>query len=111
MRRQNNKSFSRSGRIESKVQTIVAEILRDKFPDLRITITGASASLGLNFVRIFYQGDAALQATLDKIAGAVRFDLAARIDQKYTPEIRFVYDDTLDKSERIESLLKKVEIS
>jgi len=35
----------------------------------------------------------------------VRFELAARMDQKYVPDIRFVYDDTLERANRIDKLL------
>ena len=39
----------------------------------------------------------------------VRFELAKKIDQKYVPEIRFVYDDTLERADRIEELLNNLE--
>lgn len=105
MKKQSNKSFSRGDRIESKVQSLVAEILRDKYSDINITLTGAQSSGGLQFVRLYYQGDKNIQKRLDGIKSQVRHELAIRIDQKYTPDIRFVYDDTLEKSERIEKLL------
>ena len=39
----------------------------------------------------------------------IRFALAKKIDQKYVPEIRFVYDDTLERADRLESLLENIE--
>ena len=39
----------------------------------------------------------------------VRFELAKKIDQKYVPEIRFVYDNTLERADRIEELLNNLE--
>lgn len=106
----NNKSFARSDRIESKVQLLVAEILRDNYPDINITLTGAQSSGGLQFMRLYYQGDKGFQKRLDDIKSMVRHELAIRMDQKYTPDIRFVYDDTLEKSERIEKLLNNLEM-
>ena len=38
------------------------------------------------------------------------FELAKKIDQKYVPEIRFVYDDTLERADRIEELLNNIEL-
>ena len=106
------KSSPRGNRIAAKVQNIVAEILRDKYLDDPIlgavSIVGADAHGGLSFVRLYYytRGDVAVvQKKLDDVTRAVRFELAARIDQKYTPEIRFVYDDTIERAERIEQLL------
>ena len=106
------KSSPRGNRIAAKVQNIVAEILRDKYMDDPIlgavSIVGADSHGGLSFVQLYYytRGDAAAtQKRLDDVTRAVRFELAARIDQKYTPEIRFVYDDTIERAERIEQLL------
>jgi len=96
----------RGMRIASKVQTLVGEILRDKYPEMNITLTDAQSSGGLQFVRLYYQGDRNLQKRLDEITRAVRFELAARLDQRYVPEIRFAYDDTLERAQRIENLLK-----
>ncbi len=101
----NNKSFARSDRIASKVQSMVAEILRDNYSDINITLTGAESHGGLQFVRLYYQGDKNVQKKLDDIKSQIRYELAAKIDQKYTPDIGFVYDDTLEKSERIKKLL------
>lgn len=98
-------AFSRGDRIASKVQSLVAQILRENYSDIDITLTGAESHGGLQFVRLYYQGDKQLQKRLDEIKPQVRRELAARINQKYTPDIRFVYDDTLEKSERIEKLL------
>ena len=105
MKKQINKSFSRGDRIAAKVQSLVAEILRDNYAEINITLTGAESHGGLQFVRLYYQGDKNVQKRLDTIKSQIRYELAAKIDQKYTPDIGFVYDDTLEKSERIEKLL------
>ena len=111
MKRQNNSS--RPERVASKVQTLVAEILRDDFGDDKIvagvSLVGAVAHGGLQFVRLFYYSRnpdvAIVQKRLDEITKTVRYELAARMNQKYVPDIRFEYDDTLDRAERIDKLL------
>lgn len=114
-RQSGNQNSPRGNRIAAKVQTIVAEILRDKYMDDEIlssvSITGADAHGGLAFVRLFYDTglDAAIvQKKLDDMTRAIRFELAARIDQKYVPEIQFKYDDTAARAARIEELLKNL---
>lgn len=107
---------SRPDRIAAKVQTIVAEILRDDYSDDAIiggvSLVGAVAHGGLQFVRLYYYSRnadiAAVQKRLDEITRTVRFELAARMNQKYVPEIRFEYDDTLERAARIDELLEKV---
>ena len=106
-------NFNRGERIASKVQTLVAEILRDVYGDDAIvggvSLVGAVAHGGLQFVRLYYysrnQDRAEVQKRLDEITRSVRFELAARMNQKYVPDIRFEYDDTLEKAQRIDELL------
>ena len=107
---------NRGDRIAAKVQTLVAEILRDKFADdallAGVSMVGAVARGGLQFVRLFYYSRnsdvAAVQKRLDDVTKMVRFELAARLDQKYVPEIKFEYDDTLDRAARIDDLLNNL---
>ena len=104
---------NRGERIASKVQTLVAEILRDVYGDDAIvsgvSLVGSVAHGGLQFVRLYYysrnQDRAAVQKRLDEITRSVRFELATRMNQKYVPDIRFEYDDTLEKAQRIDELL------
>ena len=107
---------NRGERIASKVQTLVAEILRDNYSDDKIisgvSLVGAVAHGGLQFVRLYYysrnDNRNAVQKRLDDITRSVRFELAARMNQKYVPDIRFEYDDTLEKAQRIDELLNNL---
>lgn len=87
------------------VRQYVAEIIRDQFPDIGVTIVDAKSGRGLQFVRVFYQGK---EQSFDKITGRIRYELAHRMNQKYVPELDFVYDATLESADRIENLLKKI---
>ncbi len=108
---------NRADRIASKVQTLVAEILRDNYSDDKIlggvSLVGAVAHGGLQFVRLFYYSRFddinVVQKRLDEITRTVRYELAARMNQKYVPDIRFEYDDTLDRAARIDALLENLQ--
>ena len=107
---------NRGERVASKVQTLVAEILRDDYGDDAIvsgvSLVGAVAHGGLQFVRLYYysrnEDRDVVQKRLDDITRSVRFELAARMNQKYVPDIRFEYDDTLEKAARIDELLNNL---
>ncbi|MBR4892083.1 MAG: ribosome-binding factor A [Alphaproteobacteria bacterium] len=107
---------NRGERVASKVQTLVAEILRDIYGDDSIvsgvSLVGADSHGGLQFVRLFYYTRnpdiPAVQKKLDDITRSVRFELAARMNQKYVPDIRFAYDDTLERAARIDELLNNL---
>ncbi len=115
MKRQNNSN--RGARVASKVQTLVAEILRDNYGEDKlisgVSLVGAVAHGGLQFVRLFYYSRNddidAVQRRLNDITKTVRYELGARMNQKYVPDIRFEYDDTLDRAERIDELLNKMD--
>ncbi len=107
---------NRGERIASKVQTLVAEILRDVWGEDKlvagVSLVGSVAHGGLQFVRLFYYSRNpdidAVQKRLDEITRMVRFELAHRMNQKYVPDIKFQYDDTLDKAEKIDELLSNL---
>ena len=107
---------NRGDRIASKVQTLVAEILRDNYADdallSGVSLVGAVSHGGLHFVRLFYYSRItdidAVQRRLDDVTKTIRFELAARMDQKYVPEIKFEYDDTLERAQRIDDLLNNL---
>lgn len=113
MARQNS---NRGERIAAKVQTLCAEILRDLYGDDKlisgVSLVGAVAHGGLQFVRLFYYSRGGksddVQKRLDDITRSVRYELAARMNQKYVPDIRFEYDDTMERADRIEDLLKNI---
>lgn len=108
---------NRGERIAAKVQTIVAEILRDNWGEdalvSGVSLVGSVAHGGLQFVRLFYytRNDdvATVQKRLDSITRMVRYELAARMNQKYVPDIKFAYDDTLEKAARIDELLSNLD--
>jgi len=115
MKKQTNSN--RSEKIASKVQTLVAEILQRNFADDNliggVSLVGAESHGGMQFVKIFFYARdnvAETQKRLDEITKMVRFELAQKIDQKYVPEIRFVYDDTLERANRIEELLNNIDM-
>lgn len=110
------KDPKRNERIASKVQSIVAEILRNKYADDSIlgtvSLSGSDAHGGLQFVRLFYHchlGDAdTVQRRLDVETKTIRYQMGQQLDQKYVPQIRFMYDDTLERAERIEDILASI---
>ncbi|MBO4746295.1 MAG: 30S ribosome-binding factor RbfA [Alphaproteobacteria bacterium] len=107
---------NRNDRIASKVQTIVAEILRDEYADDEIlsgvSLVGAVAHGGLQFVKLFFYCRAndtdAAQRRLDDETKTIRFLMGQKIDQKYVPQIKFVYDDTLERAAKIDELLNNL---
>ena len=107
---------NRGEKIASKVQMLVAEILQREFSDddliKGVSLVGSESRGGMQFIKLFFyarDNAEAVQKRLDEITKMVRFSLAKKINQKYVPEIRFVYDDTLERADRIENLLNNID--
>ena len=97
----------------------VAEILETKLRDPRlastVTVTDVEVTHDLSFARIYVTilGDpshrAAGMAALQHAAGFVRHELGGRLGLREVPEVRFEYDESLDRGQRVEDLLRKIE--
>ncbi len=97
----------------------VAEILETKLRDPRlattVTVTDVEVTSDLSFARIYVtvMGDMSVRpgalAALQHAAGFVRHELGDRLGLREVPEIRFLYDDSLDQGARVDELLRKIE--
>ena len=50
----------------------------------------------------------AIKKALDKASGFLRRELAKRCDLRKTPELRFIYDKSIDQGSNIEDILRSV---
>ena len=97
----------------------VADILERKLRDPRIgttvTVTDVQITHDLSFAKIFVTvlGDESLRAqameTLKRATGFIRHELGDRLDLREVPELRFEYDDSLDRGQRVDDLLRQLE--
>jgi len=104
-------------RVESLLVREVSEILLHEIKDPRVrgvTITGARVSPDLHNAVLYYHSNAVgadLEATatgLDSARGIVKRIMGKRIRLKYTPDIRFHHDTSLEYADHIETLLREV---
>lgn len=97
----------------------VADILENRLRDPRlgstVTVTDVEVTQDLSFARVYVTvlGDEAQRAqameTLARAGGFIRRELGGRLDLREVPEIRFLYDDSLDRGHRVEDLLRRLE--
>ena len=98
---------------------VVADLLLHKVRDPRVknvTLTGIEVSKDLRHSRIFFSvlGNAKdilkTQAGLDSARGFIKKEIGHRLEIKYIPDIIFKYDPTLEKTEDLEKLFKKINL-
>ncbi len=106
----------RRHRVAETIRKVVGDILRFEFGDPRVrraTVTRAEVTGDLSLARIYVSvlGTPSEQKeTLEVLArarGRVRSLLGRRVRLRQTPEVRFVFDSSVEFSIRLEELLEK----
>lgn len=108
----------RQRKLADQIKKYISDIIERKLKDPHkgfITITHAKISGDLKIASLYFTvlGDEIKRResveALDRAKNFIRRELAHLLKIRYVPEIRFFYDDSLDYSEHIEELLKKIQ--
>ena len=98
--------------IRSELTQLLAREVKD--PGLGfVTVTGVRLTNDLQLARVYYTalGDDRRQRdtarALERAASFLRREIGRRIRLKRTPEITFVYDESIAQQDRIEQLLRE----
>jgi len=104
-------------RIQDQIQHVLAEILESKVNDPRVAdvyITDVSVDRELDYANVYVsslsgsgQAEEYL-AGLENASGFLRYTLSQEIKLRAMPKLRFFWDDTPEKADRIESLLAEI---
>lgn len=101
-------------RNESLMLRYLSEIISYKVGDPSLglaTVTAVEITNDYSYAKVFisFLGDGDVETkmkTLKGAAGFIRHELAQKMNIRKIPELRFVYDDTIEKAQKIEELLK-----
>ncbi len=106
--------YSRTDRVADRIREEIAEILTRRVKDPRIgfiTVTAVEVSHDLRNAKVFvtvYGDEDQRKAGLKGLQSAARFirgELGKRLQMKFTPELLFREDTTVDKANRVLELL------
>lgn len=109
--------MDRTDRIAGEMQKEIADLIRNTIKDPRlpglVSVTAVRVTKDLRYARVFVsvfgneqEKKDALQA-LKHAAGFVRHEIGQRIQLRYTPEIIFVQDDSIEHGMHISNLIDK----
>ncbi len=113
------KTNNRIQRINDEILMEVANIVRSEIKDPRVSdvmvsIIRVDTTADLKYCKIFVSvlgtdkvKEEAIEG-LKKSAGYIRRELAQRINLRATPELKFLLDDSLEYSIKMEGLMKQV---
>ncbi len=98
--------------IQQEISIILMEEVRDE--DLKfVTITGCDTSSDYSYCKVYFtvldeeKREVILEA-LDGASSFIRSKLAERIDIRHTPELKFIYDTSIEYGEHIERIIDKI---
>jgi len=98
------------------IQREIADLLRHEVRDPRVglvTLTSVDVAPDLSHAKIFFtlldskQKDETTRA-LQRAAGFLRSQLSHRMTMYTTPELRFVYDESVERGDRLSRLIDSV---
>ena len=111
------KDSNRLNRIDEEMKKEISHIITYDLKDPNITglisVTKVKVSGDLKYAKVYVsmlnaKGNKQVLAALKKSAGFVRTEVAKRINLRTTPEIIFIFDDSIEYGARIDTILKNV---
>ncbi|MFH0731331.1 MAG: 30S ribosome-binding factor RbfA [Candidatus Omnitrophota bacterium] len=109
--------MSRIDKINHELQHQISTIIQQELSDPRIgfvTVISVSVSADLRHAKVYFtsMGDDKqikdTAETLNSAAGYIRKLLGKRMLIKFIPEIKFIFDDTIQQNEKIDKALDKI---
>jgi ribosome-binding factor A len=108
--------YSRTTRIGDEIKRVLGMLIEREVKDPRIgfvTVTGVKVSRDLSLAAVYVTvGDAdnldETMAGLSAAAGFLRKRVGESIRLRNTPELRFIYDKSLDRGFQMDALLKRI---
>lgn len=109
----------RNERVRKALMKEIADILQKEIRDTRISgiisIMDVEVSHDNSFAKVYYSvfgGDEeAKEKTIEAIklnTSKIRYEVGKRIRLRLTPELRFIYDDSMDRGAKVNELLEKI---
>lgn len=113
------REFSRSDRLAAQIQRELSILLQREINDPRlahVTINAVILTHDLSIATAYFSAFTGNEESkkncllaLGKAAAFLRYKLGARLKVRNVPEIKFVYDESIDRSARIETILEGIE--
>lgn len=97
---------------QEEISMILMTEIKDE--DIKfVTITGVDTTSDLSFAKVYFTvlDDTKKQTTLEalnKAASFIRGELSQRVEIRHTPELKFIYDTSIEYGEHIEKIIEKI---
>ena len=108
------KDFSRTLRIADQIQRELADLIQNEIKDPRIgsiTITAVEVTRDYSHAKVFYttligqEDHSVVEKGLENATGFLRSSLSHRMKLRITPQLHFVYDESIERGIRLSNLI------
>lgn len=112
------RAYKRSDRVGQNMLEVLASLVLVDVKDPRVKqvqLTAVDPAPDLKFARVYYilldkrEADDDAQAGLERASGFLRKELGDRLQIRHVPELRFVYDESVERGRRIDDLLNHLD--
>ena len=102
-------------RVESELKKVLSVVLRSKINDRKLsmaTITEIEVSKDLSYAKVYYtclilEDVSYIAKAFQKSKGLFRSSIASSLKLRIVPELKFVYDDSLEYGAKMESKIQQ----
>jgi ribosome-binding factor A len=108
----------RTERLNHLLRQEITDLLQREAKDPRlsvmVSVTRVSVSADLRYAKVFVsvmgteEEKKGLLAGLHAASGFLRRELSSRLSMRYTPELSFFYDDTMEQAGKVIQLIQEV---
>ncbi len=103
-------------RLGSTFEKVISQIIATEVKDENIkfvTITGCEITNDLSFAKVYFTVlDMAKKketiAALEKAKSFIRGEISKRVDIRHTPELRFIFDESIEYGNKIEKIINDI---
>lgn len=101
-------------RLNSTFEREISFILQNEVKDPNIkfvTVTGCEITSDLSYCKVFItvfdkEKQDEVMKSLDKAKSFIRGEISKRVEIRHTPELRFVFDDSIEYGNKIDKLIE-----
>ncbi len=105
----------KSERVASEIVKEISDIILRESNDSEfkdVTITYAKVSNDLSYSKVYFttldEDKEKIERELNEASSYFRTLLAERLDLRHMPEIKFIYDESIEYGEHIEKIIEKI---
>ena len=106
----------KSKKVGSEMVKVISEIIAMESRDellKTVTITACDVANDLSFAKVYFTSisdlsNEQMEKEMNEAASFIRTEMASKMELRIVPKLKFVYDESIEYGNKIESILKEL---